>query len=215
MGGLLTSTRFNYFAKTVQFKVFDELATDWRNAKTRQLRHKPEMELSKIEQALSVFLDTSDLTKVDGMFSIPTDIAWIESVLIDGMIEAEKVTPKEMAAIKRSSSISSDEANPFYVNKGGSLIIYPDTVGTLGDGACSEVELTYYRDPVDPVVVTIAADSIEVVDPSSSVDFELPGFCFEKLVIGILELAGLKIRSEMVVQYASKETIEAYQKDNS
>lgn len=215
LGGLITGSRFNYFAKLAQLKIFDELATDWRNAKTRQLKHKPEMELSKIEQALSVFIKSEPLVKASDKFPLPSDLSYLDVILIDGVTEADEVSTGELAAIKRSKSISASRKNIFFANSGGSITIYPDTIGSVGDDTFAEVTASYYRNPVDPVISTIENDSVEIVNPSASVDFELPEFVFDKLVCYILEPMGLKIREQMVVQYANSEEVVSNQKENA
>lgn len=194
------------------------MLSDWRRAKTREISHLPEQEIHRIEDALSVFNSEANLTYSGGSFSLPSDFDYIPDdggVYLDDIIPIEIVSPSEYKSIIRSKSVEVNEYTPIGYISASSLTVYPSTVGNTTSVAYPEVTISYSRVPNDPVISISEISGIEVIDPASVIDFDLPEYCFNDLVIEILEPLGVHLRDEFVEQYAASGDSKNFQKDNA
>ena len=82
----------------------------------------------------------------------------------------------------------------------------------------SSVDIRYYKLPQGLVPTTqarsvsqptfgytTAVSGVEIYDPSTSIDFELPEILFPDLVMEIGSLAGVNLRDSQVVQYSESQ----------
>jgi hypothetical protein len=210
----LTPARAGLLFKTAQLRIYEELTDDYRRAKIRVAQHKPEMSLPKIAQALSTIYNVADLTKASEKFALPSDVLMIESVFVDD-IKIDEVSMSEYKALNRNHLTKPTEDEPIYVNYGSYIKVYPDTIGSVGSVAFSEVGLGYYKTPADPVLAYTTTGDFEIIDPSESVDFTLPESFFDKIVVYTLQMIGVTIREEAVAQFSQNEESKELQKNNA
>lgn len=108
---------------------------------------------------------------------------------------------------------------PVSVFNYNSITVYPDTI-------TSGVALSYYKIPQGSTVAGQPSTSLptwgyttvsgkSIYNSSSTINFELPVQCEDRLVKEILQMAGMALREIEVYQFADKESAEATQEKNS
>ena len=169
-----------------------------------------------LEEAIEIFSTTSTLTQVapaTNRFYLPSvtttgyDYYMINKILCyDASVnprvfkgQAEKVNHSKITLLNTSNLTSPTEQYPAYTQEGGILTIYPATINLP-----NEVEAQYFRYPKDPKWTYITLANGEPVFDQSQPDyqdFEIPAEEEYKLVMKILQYAGVEIREMTPVQF--------------
>jgi hypothetical protein len=222
--GILSPDRFMLFAKHSQLKILGNYIDEYRSAKQKSSSYSTDEKLRDIEAIIEIFTAPATLTRniggaIRAYHQLPSNYmywgnAWVNNVSI------AKIDAKHKGHVLRDYFISPSTSNPICYIESNKLYVFPDSIGIIMDGttpiAVDEVDMTYYRYPLDPrwTYVTVSGKAIfNQADPNYQ-DFELPYSSLNRLVVDILEQAGLHIRDVDVVSYATKEESKDYQKDN-
>ena len=143
-------------------------------------------------------IDTSALSS--SVYSLPDDW-YLLNVLYYGQSEVMPVSQQDINYLLRSNLTAPTANYPSYVMHGNSVSIYPSAI-TGG------VTLYYTRYPKIPNWTYVDAGGSEpVFNPTSPnyQDFEVADSEFHRLVIKILQYAGIEIREGDVVTYAASQ----------
>jgi len=223
--GLLTPTRFVYFAGASQLEVIEEVLGDYRIKKRDAARHDSVDELSLYDAIIELFADNQLLSREDESDVVqkyhimPDDYMRWNHANVDG-VDITKVPARGKATFNKSYFLAPSTSAPVCYIEGQKLYVLPDSIGIISDSgtpvAYDEVELHYYRYPKTPNWTFTMVGDTPVFNPDSSLyqDFEVPQSLFNRLVVSILKMSGLHIRDESVIQTAYNEAQEDFQKRN-
>jgi hypothetical protein len=220
--GYISPSDFNFYAKQAQMELFEEAFSSYNktiNMENARMSGTSYADFRKIlEEAIEIFSTTSSLTQV----SAATNRYYLPSVTTTGydyfMInkvlcydasgptrvlkgEAEKVNHSKITMLNTSLLTAPTETYPAYVQEGSIMTVYPDTINLP-----NEVDAQYFRYPKDPKWTYITLASGEPVFDQSQPDyqdFEIPIEDEYKLVLKILQYAGISIREITPVQFGA------------
>lgn len=213
--GMVTPSIFNSFAQLAQLKIFNKMFDSLIQGKNLRLKFlDPAGEKSTINQIkedLSNFIKTSDITRLNSVFSKPDDLARLVSASTKGVfafntsteIPIEIIYDKDkLRRILRSPVVAPKENYPIAMVE-EDITVYPDSV--------NKITLTYYKIPqgrntsdvrVAQVPSLSFISTTGVADANASVNFELPEHYTEDLVFEIGSMIGLNLRDADVVNYS-------------
>jgi hypothetical protein len=218
--GYISPSDFNLYAKQAQMEVFEEYFSQYNkivNMENARMSGTSYADLGKVlQEAIEVFSVTSSLSQVSPgtnryyLPSVPTtgyDYYMINKVLCydaSGLTrvfkgEAEKVNHSKITMLNNSLLTAPTETYPAYIQEGGIMTVYPDTINLQ-----NEVDAQYFRYPKDPKWTYITLFNGEPSFDQSQLDyqdFEVPIEDEYKLVVKILQYAGVSIREGEVVQF--------------
>lgn len=218
--GYLSPSDFNLYAKHAQMEFFEEYFSSYNkviNMENARMSGTGYANLSQIlQEAIELFSQTSTLTQVapaTNRFYMPSvtttgyDYYMVNKVLCyDASVnprkymgEAEKMTHTKITMLINSNLTAPTEQYPAYTQEGGIMTVYPSTINLP-----NEVEANYFRYPKDPKWTYITLANGEPVFDQSQPDyqdFEIPIEDEYKLVMKILQYAGVEIRESMPVQF--------------
>lgn len=223
--GLLTPARFVSFAEAAQLKVLDESIDEYRRAKRTAARYDAPDTLGLLEAVIEIFSDTALLSRDDGTtvqnyHTLPSDYMRWGNASVDN-VEIVKVPARQKASLERGMFVNPNTTTPFCYIEGQKLYVLPLSIGAIYDGttpiALDEVQLQYYRYPAKPNWTYTMVGNQPIFNPGSELyqDFELPYSMMNKLIVEIAAFAGVHIRDEFVMQYASgKEKMDFDKRNN-
>lgn len=215
--GYLSPSDFNLFAQNAQMELYEEYFSSYNKAinfENQRLAGDDyaDMELS-IAETIESFLRTDVLPQVapdtnefyyPSLTSTGYDSYMVNNVQCYGPNgeawgQAEKVSNGKIYLLLNSSLTKPTTMFPAYVLKDSTVTVYPESIK---DGT---VKMTYFRYPKVPKwTYRTLANGEPVFDQSQPdyQDFELPSNDNYKLVMKILQYAGVSIREFEVMQYA-------------
>ena len=227
--GFVTPAVFNTLAKAAQMNIYNEmfnelkLATKMRRAGSDAGRDKSAYKM--VEEDLSYFIKSSVLdvaeeeATVDVTDSVtgevtqvqleevakvgkPGDLSRIISMsILDTNNSVEIIYDAEKAKRVLNSNLSAPTDDfPVALISGYYIEIFPQTIS-------SDVLLTYYRNPVDPMYATATiSEGFNIEDSANSVDFELPAHYLTEVVAEITRMIGVRLRDDVLTKYGMAET---------
>lgn len=218
--GYISPSDFNLYAKQAQMEFFEEYFTSYNkliNMQNARMSGTDYANQSKvIEEAIELFATTSFLTQVapsSNRYYLPSvtttgfDFYTINKILCYDASgptpiykgEAEKMTHQKITLLVNSNLTSPTETYPAYIQENGIITVYPSTINLP-----NEVQASYIRYPKDPKWTYITLANGEPVFDQSQPDyqdFEVPVEDEYKLVMKILQYAGVEIREPMPMQF--------------
>ena len=117
--------------------------------------------------------------------------------------EVEKVSEGKISLLNSSSLTTPSAIYPAYTITGDTINVYPSNMNLYGS-SYGMINATYFRYPKEPKWTYITINGSAVFDQSQSdyQDFEMPQEDEFKLVMKILQYAGVSIRELSVAQFA-------------
>lgn len=223
--GFITPAVFNSFAGVAQLNVynslFDKLAMG-NASRTRQLSGERETTpLKQIREDLARFNKEVTITQTsssDQTFAKPSDLGRIISAKTFGTFVLGQTTSipidliydeAKIEYILRSTLSVPTESRP--VALVSHLIeVYPTSI--------KKIKLRYYKLPESLEVLSpqgrstnpptfgyiLAGSNVEVYNPATSFDFELPNHYIPELIIEMAKMIGVNLRDSEVYAYASQ-----------
>ena len=222
--GFITPAVFNSFAGVAQLNVynslFDKLALG-NGARTRQLAGERETApLKQIREDLARFnkeVTISQTSSTDQTFAKPADLGRIISAKTFGTFILGQTTSipidliydeAKIEYILRSTLSVPTETRPVGLVS-HVLEVYPTSI--------KKIKLRYYKLPESVAAVSpqgrstspptfgyITNGNIEMYNPATSFDFELPDQYVPELVIEIAKMVGVNLRDSEVYAYAAQ-----------
>ena len=224
--GYITPQEFNLFADFAQMNIFEQYFYDLEQ---RQRRTGNEFDyadiISNIEEKISMFtiVDGPVGTVIDGVADISSSIGNIYRLGSVKVLHstatnyktADKVQLNEINKYENSPLAAPTKFNPVYTkfsttSDSHKVKIYPSP--EAGD----TVVVDYVRRPIKPnwtYIISTNNDALYNASASDHQDFELHGSEETKLVIKILQLAGVAIKDFNLVQAAAQKEVSDIQQE--
>jgi hypothetical protein len=222
--GYISPSDFNLYAKQAQMEIFEEFFSQYNkiiNMENTRTSGTSYADLSKvIQEAIEIFSITSTLTQVSpatNRYFLPSvsttgyDYFMINKVLCYDASgpqrvfkgEAEKINHSKITMLVNSLLTAPTETYPAYTQEGSIMTLYPSTINLP-----NEVDAQYFRYPKDPkwtyVTLSNGAPVFDQSQPDYQ-DFEIPLEDEFKVVMKILQYAGMSIREIAAVQFGATE----------
>lgn len=216
--GYITPEEFNLFAKQAQMEIFEGYMYDYNNAVSKQnarmINDGYANVLNKLEEAIDIFRPAPVGLTYNPIISelnypLPSDIFLINSVIYNGTTEVEKA-PYNILNLVSSNMTAPSTLYPVYTQGANRIKVYPSTI-------IADITLDYIRTPADPKWTWSTLSGGEPLfnqGANDYKDFELPPVDEPRLVVKILQYAGISIREAEVVQAAKTEEIQDKQEKN-
>lgn len=217
--GYLSPSDFNLFSKQAQLEIYEDYVQRYNSEVNRVNMRTAGTGFADMEKLIREFLETFMeknllVRDANNKYFLPSqvttsdDLYRIETVLLlDGegvpIAEFEPLPVHRVYSLNASNLTAPTLAYPAYEIKGDSMYAYPSTIST--DGI---VEAHYLRQPRDPKWTYISLTNGEPVFNQSQPDyqdFEIPIDDEPKLVLRILQMAGLSIREYEIYKAAEAE----------
>jgi len=224
--GYITPIEFNRFANQAQLEIFEQYFYD-----LSQFMRRPGNDTTYADQVdtlkekIDVFekfrQDLAGLTAA-GIGTFPThykmgEIHYSNATLAassnhSGLVEIEKIDQNKAHHILNSPLTQPTLERPIYIQLTPTTFqIYPTSITDINLVACN-----YVAKPADVNwAYVLDANNDALYNSTSSTNFELHPSEETKLVIKILELAGVAMKQPDVYQIADKEEIETIQQEKS
>jgi len=207
--GYITPDEFNNYAIQAQREIFEEYFTSYAMAVQKTNARIYGSEYADIKKRLESVIDIFNVTAQlvynsgTGTFNEPSDLYKMERLTYNGSVEIEKVTHGKILYLLGSPLTAPSVLYPAYTLSSNDLTVYPSTITTL-------VAANYLRYPVDPKWTYVTVNDSPLFNPAAIdyQDFELPFSDEMNLIIRILQLAGVSIRENEVVQMSKAEEIQ-------
>jgi hypothetical protein len=220
--GYVSPEDFNLFAKQAQLDIFESYFRNYNKAITDENTRKSGSDIGNMSkmaaEAIGVFTrEEVTLTRdVDNKYFLPSlattgdDYYYIRSMSVFNssgafLSYAERVELSKIRTLLASPLTSPTLVWPYYTQEGGRVAMYPSDINQNGLVKC-----TYVRYPKDPKwTYTIVAGA--PIFNQSAVDYqdiELPIEDEIRLVVKILQYAGISIRENDVYSFAKREELE-------
>lgn len=225
--GYITPEEFNLFARQAQLETFEQYFYNYSNHINKQNARLDNSGYSNIPERLGEVIDRFlvDLTlsydAMSGKFYAPGDNNLLTPkqyhairLSYNNRTEIEKISIGKILNLVNSNLTAPTLNYPVYTlnnynSSSASIQVYPNTI-------TSNVVMSYVRHPFDPKWTYISLSGGEpLFNPSATdyQDFELPLSDMPKLVLKILQYAGVSIGENDVVQIMdAEETKDAQQK---
>jgi hypothetical protein len=216
--GYITPEEFNLFAKQAQMEIFEGYMYDYNNAISKQnarmINDGYANVLNKLEEAIDIFRSAPSILTYNSSpsqlnYPLPADIFFINSVIYNGTTEVEKA-PYNILNLVSSNMTAPSALYPVYTQGSNKIKVYPTTIIT-------NITLDYIRTPADPKWTWSTLSGGEPLFNQGAADykdFELPLVDEPRLVVKILQYAGISIREAEIVQAAKTEEVQDKQEKN-
>lgn len=203
--GFITPFEFNLFAKQAQMEIFQDYIYTYNNSQNKQNARISGVGyadiLRKSEEVLDIFRpEPSALSYASPIFALPSDLYQTQTIIYNDSIEVDKA-PKNILNLLTSNMTSPSATYPVYTQGSNSIKVYPLTI-------TSGIKIDYIRTPADPKWTWVTlTDGAPMFNQGATdyQDFELPLSDEPKLVIKILQYAGISIREVDIAQAAASE----------
>lgn len=214
--GYITPEEFNLFAKQAQMEIFEGYMYDYNNAISKQnarmINDGYANVLNKLEEAIDIFRPVPSTLTYNALslnYALPDDIFLINSVIYNNTTEVEKA-PYNILNLLSSNMTAPTATYPVYTQGANKIKVYPTSIIT-------NIKLDYIRIPADPKwtwSVLSGGEPLFNQGAADYKDFELPPVDEPRLVVKILQYAGISIREAEVVQAAKAEEVQDKQEKN-
>ena len=208
--GYITPDEFNLFATQAQLERFEEYFSDYTLAIQKLNAHQNGSgyadTLKRCEDVIDYFTIPELPLVFDGSgFPLPSDLYKLERLNYVKTRNIEKISQNKANLLLFSNLTPPSLVWPYYSISGNVATVYPSSID-------SNVTANYIRYPLTPkwtYVVAAGADApLFNISASDYQDFELPISDEMNLIVRILQMAGISIREEQVVQAAKAEEIQ-------
>lgn len=216
--GLITPIQFNQFAQFAQEEVFNDiysLYTLAQRKRTARLEYK-DLKYSgirEIQDDLRPCYRTVPLTQdTANTFSFPSDYKYLDGITYSSIETDIFHTGDTSSYVLNSNRAAPTTAYPAALIGYDVITMYPTSI-------TSGVTMSYYKIPQGinasgtPVAqsptwayTTVAGQS--VYNATNSIQFELPESTYNKIIVRILQQAGMSLREQDVVAFAQSEEME-------
>jgi hypothetical protein len=211
--GFITPDEFNSFAHQVQLDLQREIIEDRTIAINRSNSGTQGNGYSDIATLKDEIIDiftviNSPLVNISANeFAYPVDMYRMTTMTYGGRI-MDRISLPKLAGLLLSDKTAPNAIFPAYAQKGSNILAYPDTITT-------GVSATYLRYPNSPkwtytVLPGTDAPLFNQAAPDYQ-DFELPVSCEMEISIRILQMCGISIRDNDIVQAAKQEELQSKQ----
>jgi len=207
--GYITPQEFNLFADQAQMDIFEQYFYDI-NQFGRAPGNNTEYSdmLTLLEEKIAIFEKQNiDMSSVSGSTAtLPTNIYRLGTVFYNNgtnSIVVEKVSNKEIQIMNQTDLYKPTEKRPVYTRTSATkIVIYPTSA--TPSFSTSTLNCNNIAKPATPKwTYTVVVNKALFNSTTDTQNFELHESEEEKLVIKILQLAGISIKDTLLIQTAS------------
>ena len=222
--GYITPQEFNLLANQAQMEIFEQYFHDI-NQFGKVLGNDTEYSdmVDGVNEKLKPFQQWQTAMSVSGssIGTISTDAYKLGRVFYNAasatgstastfLLEIEEIEPGQLAQMELSPLTRATIEAPYFVRKTTTLInLYP----VASFASASTVKYNYVKSPLNVSWAYTIVNEQALYNSTNSVDFELAESEESKLVIKILELAGIVIKDPQLTQQATAEETETLQQE--
>ena len=206
--GYITPLEFNLLANQAQLDIFEQYFYDINQfARIKDIGAEYSDAVDTLEEKISIFETSANV--IGG--ALPSNLYRLGTVILGNANEVEQIEQKKFLYINSSPLTVSTNRRPIYTRSGNTIIVYGDGGVQISTG----IRCNYVKQPNSVnwgynVVVDKA-----LYNASTSTNFELHNAEETKLVIKILELAGIVINKPGLVSIAAQKEASKLQQEKS
>ena len=208
--GFISNSEFNRFANIAQLNIFngffDELKDAQRLSRSGFNPTRDKSRIKRIQEDLAFFSKKSTISKANGKFEKPNDLARIIGVTTAGSMLLNQSTRKPIELCYDEEKVErilisnlSAPTEEFPVALVSDYIhVFPTTV--------NKIDMRYYKYPESRRTTDGTREpAIPIYDGNTKRNFELPEHYTSDLVYEIAKLAGMNLRDADIVGYTGQE----------
>ena len=212
--GYITPLEFNLFSKQAQMEIFTDyiyVYNNWYNKQNARMSGTGYTDIvRKAEEVLDSFRpQPTTMAYSDPLFALPTDLYQTQTIIYNDAVEIDKA-PSNILNLLSSNMTAPTTGYPVYTQANNSIKVYPLTI-------TSGVKIDYIRTPLDPkwtYSYLVGGEPLFDQGANDYQDFELPLSDEPRLVVKILQYAGISIREADIVNASVSEEVQDKQEKN-
>ena len=207
--GYITPQEFNLFANQAQMDIFEQYFYDraqfGRVPGNKTMYADP---IDILEEKIEIFHDSTPLTGSGNIFTLPSNLYRLARVNNpENNATIEKLTHQKFTTARNSPLTEPTLSRPIYYVKGNQVIVNPNTI--------ENINIDYIKIPNKAEWNGYNTPSGELYNESESTNFELHVSEEAKLVVKILQLAGIAMKDSSLYQIAGAEDNKNIQQEKS
>tara|TARA_Y100001938_G_scaffold131657_1_gene189014 strand:+ start:1089 stop:1772 length:684 start_codon:yes stop_codon:yes gene_type:complete len=207
--GYVTPLEFNLLANQAQLDIFEQYFYDINQlALTDDIGTEYSDAVDTLDEKISIF-ETNAIVSNGSI--LPLDLYRLGTVIFDNSKEVEFVDQKKFLYIMNSPLSRPSDNRPIYTRNGNNITV----VGDGGNILTALVSCNYVRQPAPVEWGYNVVAGKALYQPATSINFELHNSEETKLVIKILELAGIVINKPGLVSIASQKEASTIQQQKA
>ena len=206
--GYITPLEFNLLANQAQLDIFEQYFYDINQfALTDDVGVEYSSPIDTLEEKISIFETSGPV--VNGA-TLPVGLYKVGTVIFNGK-EVEQIEQKKFLYASASPLTAPTNNRPVYTRNGNVITIYGDGLNVITTG----VTCNYIKKPSDVNWGYNVIAGKALYNATTAINFELHGSEETKLVIKILELAGIVINKQDIVSIASQKEASKIQQEKA
>ena len=225
--GYVTPQEFNLLANQAQMEIFEQYFHDINQfGKIPGNNTEYSDELDSINEKLKPFQqwETAMSVASTSIGTLSSDVYKLGNIVYNKtgsptgstatthLVEIEEIEPGQLAQMELSPLTRAKTEAPYFFRKTATqVVLYPKA----DFASSSEVKYNYVKSPTDVSWAYTIVNEQALYNSTNSVDFELFESEESKLVIKILELAGIVIKDPQLYQQAATEETETLQQETN
>ena len=213
--GYITPQEFNYFADIAQLEIFENYFHDLKTAQLKITSSEDFIDdVDILREKLGVHRESLvALTFVSSnKFTLPTDVYILELIEATSGVVVEEVSFSKYKRMTLNGLTSPTSSNPvFHRADDGALLFYPTTVAT--DSAIPKC--TYFKKPTSADWGYVVINGKALYNSATSTNFDLHESEENNLVMRILELSGITLKDQALVETALRDKVNAKAEKNN
>ena len=196
--GYITPLEFNLLANQAQLEIFEQYFYDINQlALINDIGAEYSDPVDNLDEKISIF--ETNGTVANGV-TLPGDLYRLGTVIFNGITEVEYIEQKKFLYIMNSPLSRPSNDRPVYTRNANTI----NVVGNNGVIINYNITCNYVRQPAPVEWGYNVVAGKALYQPATSINFELHNSEETKLVIKILELAGIVINKPGLVSIASQ-----------
>jgi hypothetical protein len=216
--GYITPLEFNLLANQAQMEIFEQYFYEINqfNRLPGNTTEYSDMR-SILEEKLSPFQrymqDVSVASSSVG--TLPSDVYRLGTLMYVGgtyPVEVEEISHNQLLILQKSPLTRATTSRPYYIRLTGSTVeLYP--TGGSGFASSNDIRCNYTDKPILAKWGYTIVNDQALYNATTATDFELHASEETTLVIKVLELAGITMKDQGLMQVADKEEVETTQQE--
>ena len=206
--GYITPLEFNLLANQAQLDIFEQYFYDINQfALTDDVGVEYSSPIDTLEEKISIFETSGPV--VNGA-TLPVDLYKVGTIIFNGR-QVEQIEQKKFLYASASPLTAPTDQRPIYTRNGNTIIVYGSGLNVITAG----VTCNYIKKPSDVNWGYNVIAGKALYNATTAINFELHGSEETKLVIKILELAGIVINKPGLVSIASQKEASKIQQEKA
>lgn len=208
--GVISPERFNLFVRNAQNEIFSNLNNKYRAALNKKRGGRAvNINVGDLETQLAKYLVSINPTIIAGEIDIPTDFAFFPETFLFYSGQEVSEIPMDQYNYYISGIVAPSVNYPQVKVFQNKLKIFPNTIS-------SNVEMHYFRQPKTPkwTYTLVGGQALFNSSAGDYQDLDVYEHRLTDIITGVLELAGVHIRDQIVVQVSEALKQAGYVKDN-